>query len=136
MPPFLGGGEMILNVTTDGFVPPPTCRAKFEAGTPPMIAEAVGLGAAVDYLSEIGMDNVRQHEIELTAYALRTLTERYGDKIEIHGPSEPAERGGVLSFVYGEPTCGCIPTTSPRSSIRPACACGPATTAPSRCCRP
>ena len=101
MPPFLGGGEMILNVTKEGFTTT-EIPWKFEAGTP-MVAEAVGLGAAVDYLTELGMDRVRQHEIELTAYALRTLTERYGDKIEIHGPSEPAERGGVLSFVYGDP---------------------------------
>jgi len=101
MPPFLGGGEMILNVTKEGFTTT-EIPWKFEAGTP-MVAEAVGLGAAIDYLTEIGMENVRRHEIELTAYALRTLTERYGNRIEIHGPSEPAERGGVLSFVYGEP---------------------------------
>ena len=101
MPPFLGGGEMILNVTKEGFTTT-DIPWKFEAGTP-MVAEAVGLGAAIDYLTEIGMENVRRHEIELTAYALRTLTERYGNRIEIHGPSEPAERGGVLSFVYGEP---------------------------------
>jgi cysteine desulfurase/selenocysteine lyase len=98
MPPFLGGGEMILNVTKDGFstadVP-----WKFEAGTPP-IAEAVGLGAAVDYLIGLGMVQVREHEVALTGYALRTLTERYGDDIKIHGPTEPAERGGVLSFEY------------------------------------
>lgn len=101
MPPFLGGGEMILNVTKEGFTTT-DIPWKFEAGTP-MVAEAVGLGAAVDYLDKLGMENVRQHEIELTAYALRTLTERYGDKIVIHGPPEPAERGGVLSFVYGDP---------------------------------
>ncbi len=101
MPPFLGGGEMILNVTKEGFTTT-DIPWKFEAGTP-MVAEAVGLGAAIDYLPELGMENVRRHEIELTAYALRTLTERYGNRIEIHGPSEPAERGGVLSFVYGEP---------------------------------
>ena len=101
MPPFLGGGEMILNVTKEGFTTT-EIPWKFEAGTP-MVAEAVGLGAAIDYLTEIGMENVRRHEIELTAYALRTLTARYGNRIEIHGASEPAERGGVLSFVYGEP---------------------------------
>ena len=101
MPPFLGGGEMILNVTKEGFTTT-EIPWKFEAGTP-MVAEAVGLGAAIDYLTEIGMENVRRHEIELTAYALRTLKERYVNRIEIHGPSEPAERGGVLSFVYGEP---------------------------------
>ncbi|MFT5202975.1 MAG: cysteine desulfurase/selenocysteine lyase [Candidatus Aldehydirespiratoraceae bacterium] len=98
MPPFLGGGEMILNVTKEGFT---TAEIpwKFEAGTP-MVDAAVGLGAAIDYLTELGMDNVRQHEVELTAYALRKLTEVHGDKITIHGPSEPSERGGVLSFVY------------------------------------
>ena len=100
MPPFLGGGEMILNVTKDGFTTN-EIPWKFEAGTP-MVAEAVGLGRAVDYLSELGMDNVRQHEVELTAYALRTLTERHGDKITIHGPTEPAERGGVMSFIYSD----------------------------------
>ena len=101
MPPFLGGGEMILNVTKDGFTTT-EIPCKFEAGTP-MVAEAVGLGAAIDYLDNLGMDNVRAHEIELTDYALRTLNERYGDKIVIHGPQVASERGGVLSFVYGEP---------------------------------
>jgi len=98
MPPFLGGGEMILNVTKEGFT---TAEIpwKFEAGTP-MVAEAVGLGAAIDYLSELGMDNVRQHEVELTAYAMHKLTEDHGEKITIHGPVEPSARGGVLSFVY------------------------------------
>ncbi|MEM7142403.1 MAG: SufS family cysteine desulfurase [Actinomycetota bacterium] len=98
MPPFLGGGEMILQVTKEGFTTN-EIPWKFEAGTP-MVAEAVGLGAAIDYLTELGMDNVRQHEVELTAYAMRTLTETHGDKLTIHGPSEPSERGGVLSFVY------------------------------------
>ncbi len=98
MPPFLGGGEMILQVTKTGF----TCNElpwKFEAGTP-MVGEAVGLGAAIDYLNGLGMDNVREHEVALTAYALRALTERYGDDLTVHGPSEPAARGGVLSFTY------------------------------------
>lgn len=101
MPPFLGGGEMILNVTKEGFTTT-EIPWKFEAGTP-MVAEAVGLGAAINYLDHLGMDNVRAHEIELTDYALRTLNERYGDKIVIHGPQVASERGGVLSFVYGEP---------------------------------
>ncbi len=96
MPPFLGGGGMILNVTTDGFVAD-TGPGKFEAGTPP-IAEAVGLAAAIEYLERLGMDAVRRHEVELTAYALRTLAERLGDDLTIPGPSEPAERGGVLSL--------------------------------------
>jgi cysteine desulfurase/selenocysteine lyase len=97
-PPFLTGGEMILNVTKEGFTPN-ELPWKFEAGTPP-IAEAVGLGAAVDYLSELGMEAVREHEVALTAYALRSLTGRFGDDITIHGPAEPAERGGVLSFTF------------------------------------
>lgn len=97
-PPFLGGGEMILNVTKDGFTHT-ELPWKFEAGTP-MIAEAVGLGAACEYLTGLGMDAVRQHEVELTAYTLRTLTERFGDDVTIHGPSEPAARGGVFSFAY------------------------------------
>jgi cysteine desulfurase/selenocysteine lyase len=96
MPPFLGGGEMIREVRLDGFTTN-EIPWKFEAGTPP-IAEAVGLGAAVDYLQSLGMDAVRQHEVELTAYALRTLTERFGDGLVVHGPSEPATRAGVVSF--------------------------------------
>ena len=96
IPPFLGGGEMILDVTKDGFTTN-ELPWKFEAGTP-MVAEAVGLAAAVDYLEGIGMDTVREHEVALTGYALRALTERLGDAIDIHGPSEPATRGGVISF--------------------------------------
>jgi cysteine desulfurase/selenocysteine lyase len=96
MPPFLGGGGMISNVTTEGFMPD-AVPSKFEAGTPPIV-EAIGLGAAIDYLEAVGMENIRKHEIELTAYALRTLKDRLGDVITIHGPSEPAERGGVLSI--------------------------------------
>jgi cysteine desulfurase/selenocysteine lyase len=99
-PPFLTGGEMILNVTKQGFTHN-ELPWKFEAGTPP-IAEAVGLGAAVDYLTGLGMEAVREHEVGLTAYALRTLHERLGPDLTVHGPSEPAERGGVLSFSYGD----------------------------------
>jgi cysteine desulfurase/selenocysteine lyase len=98
MPPFLGGGNMIADVRLDGF----TCAelpAKFEAGTPPIV-EAVGLGAAVDYLTSIGMTNVRAHERTLTDYALTTLTERYGDDISIHGPRNSEVRGGVFSFAF------------------------------------
>lgn len=99
MPPFLGGGEMILQVTKKGFTTN-ELPWKFEAGTP-MVGEAVGLGAAIDYLNCIGMENVREHEGQLTGYALRALTERYGDEITIYGPSEPAGRGGVISLEYG-----------------------------------
>ena len=96
MPPFLGGGGMIENVTLDGFTTAPIPH-KFEAGTPP-IAEIVGLGAAVDYLSGLGMDAVREHEVRLMAYTLRTLAARFGEKLVIHGPSEPQMRGGVFSM--------------------------------------
>ena len=98
MPPFLGGGEMIRDVRLDGFTVT-ELPWKFEAGTPP-IAEAIGLGAAVDYLSALGMDAVRAHEIELTRYALDVLRERFGDDITIHGPAQAEERGGVISFTY------------------------------------
>jgi cysteine desulfurase/selenocysteine lyase len=98
MPPFLGGGEMIRDVRLDGWVPN-ELPWKFEAGTPP-IAEAVGLGAAVEYLEGFGMDAVRQHEISLTDYALRTLGERHGEDLRIFGPPDPLSRGGVLSFTY------------------------------------
>jgi cysteine desulfurase/selenocysteine lyase len=98
MPPFLGGGGMILDVTMDGFVPADVPH-KFEAGTPP-IAEIIGLGAAVDYLDALGMDRVRAHEVSLTAYALRSLTDRFGDDLTIHGPAEPDGRGGVMSFAF------------------------------------
>jgi cysteine desulfurase/selenocysteine lyase len=60
----------------------------------------VGLAAAIDYLDTVGMEAVREHEVSLTAYALRALTERHGDKLKIFGPSEPASRGGVISFSY------------------------------------
>jgi len=99
-PPFLTGGEMILNVTKEGFTTN-ELPWKFEAGTPP-IAEAVGLGAAVDYLTGLGMEAVREHEVSLTAYALGSLSARFGDELTIHGPSEPAERGGVMSFTFGD----------------------------------
>jgi cysteine desulfurase/selenocysteine lyase len=100
MPPFLGGGEMITDVRLDGFTPN-ELPWKFEAGTPP-ITETIGLGAAVTYLEGIGMDAVRAHEVELTGYALRQLTERFGERITIWGPSEPAERGGVISFSFDD----------------------------------
>jgi cysteine desulfurase/selenocysteine lyase len=98
MPPFLGGGNMIADVRLDGF----SCAelpAKFEAGTPP-ITEAVGLGAAIGYLTTLGMDNVRAHEAEIAAYAIGTLKARYGDDITIHGPTDPAVRGATLSFQF------------------------------------
>jgi cysteine desulfurase/selenocysteine lyase len=98
MPPFLGGGEMIRDVRLDGF----TCNElpwKFEAGTP-AIAEIIGLGAAVDYLEALGMDNVRAHERALTEYTLATFSERFGNDISIHGPTDSTLRGGVFSFSF------------------------------------
>jgi cysteine desulfurase/selenocysteine lyase len=94
MPPFLGGGSMIETVTMERstFAAAP---AKFEAGTPPII-EAVGLGAAVDYLTGIGMESVRWHEKELTAYALDALTAVPG--LRIFGPETSVGRGGTISF--------------------------------------
>ena len=98
MPAFLGGGEMIRDVRLDGWTPN-EIPWKFEAGTPP-IAEAVGLGAAIDYLSGLGMDAVREHEIALTEHALSTLADRHGDDLRIFGPPDAHDRGGVLSFTY------------------------------------
>ncbi|MCS7263699.1 MAG: cysteine desulfurase [Armatimonadetes bacterium] len=98
MPPFLGGGEMIRTVTfektTFNDLP-----YKFEAGTPP-IAQAIGLGVAVDYLTKIGMGRIRAHEIELVAYALERLKEI--DGITIYGFAPPEQRGGVVAFNIGE----------------------------------
>jgi cysteine desulfurase/selenocysteine lyase len=94
MQPFLTGGDMIASVdfqeTTWNELP-----YKFEAGTPP-IAEAVGLGAAVDYLSGLGMERVRAHERELTAYMLERLAEVPG--AHVVGPPQADRRGGLASF--------------------------------------
>ena len=98
LPPFLGGGEMILDVRKEGFTPN-DIPWRFEAGTPP-ITEAIGLGAAVDYLTAVGMDAVRAHEISLTTYAMTTLQERFGKDLRIFGPKDPTARGGVLSFAF------------------------------------
>jgi cysteine desulfurase/selenocysteine lyase len=98
MPPFLGGGNMIADVRLDGFTTA-ELPSKFEAGTPPIV-EVIGLGAAVDYLTNIGMANIRHHEMELTEYALSTLNVRYGDDIVIHGPRNVEVRGAVLSFAF------------------------------------
>jgi cysteine desulfurase/selenocysteine lyase len=94
MNPFMTGGEMILTVTLERstWSEPPN---KFEAGTP-NIAGAIGLGAAVDYLSELGMRNVRAHEREIVEYAMRRLADTPG--VEVFGPPEPEQRGGVVSF--------------------------------------
>jgi cysteine desulfurase/selenocysteine lyase len=94
MPPFLAGGSMIETVTMAGttYAAPP---ARFEAGTPPIV-EAIGLGAAVDYLNAIGMQAIHEHEQEMTAYALKALAEVPG--VRIFGPASPDGRGGTLSF--------------------------------------
>ncbi len=97
MPPFMGGGDMIREVKMSGSrwneLP-----YKFEAGTP-AIAEAIGLGAAVDYLNGLGMDWVAEHERSITAYAWERLSEVEG--LRILGP-EPERRGGLLAFVLGD----------------------------------
>lgn len=92
--PFLGGGEMISNVTTEGSTWA-DLPWKFEAGTPP-IAEAVGLGAAARYLQGLGMEAVRAHEEEMAARLLEALDEVPG--ITIYGPRDPARRGAAVSF--------------------------------------
>ena len=98
MNPFHGGGDMIREVhkyeTTWNDLP-----YKFEAGTP-NIADVIGFGAAIDYLSSIGMDKVREHEIELTKYALEKLSKVKG--IKIYGTKDISKRGGVISFNFAD----------------------------------
>ncbi|HVB19601.1 MAG TPA: SufS family cysteine desulfurase, partial [Acidimicrobiales bacterium] len=96
MPPFLGGGGMIADVTTSGFKPA-SGPAKFEAGTPP-IAEAVGLAAAVRYLEGLGLEHVLEHEKELTGGALARLEANFSGRVRVIGPSTSESRGGVLSL--------------------------------------
>ncbi len=94
LPPFLGGGEMIETVTMERstYAAPPS---RFEAGTPPIV-QAVGLGAAIDYLGHIGMDAIAAHERAITAYALDRMQEVRG--LTIVGPTTPVDRGGAISF--------------------------------------
>ncbi len=94
LPPFLGGGEMInvVKLTGSTYALPPY---RFEAGTPP-IAQAVGLGAAIDYLQAIGMDNIALHEERITAYALTRISRVPG--LRILGPNQPVDRSGAISF--------------------------------------
>ena len=94
LPPFLGGGEMIETVTMERSTYAPVPH-KFEAGTPPIV-EAVGLGAAVDYLSVLGMDHVHRHEQAITAYALEGLQTVPG--LTVLGPLDATLRGGAISF--------------------------------------
>jgi cysteine desulfurase/selenocysteine lyase len=95
MPPFLGGGEMIRDVRKDGFEPN-ELPWKFEAGTP-AIAEAVGMGAAIDYLEAVGLDDIERHEQALTAYALERLSRL--DDLHVIGPLD-RDRGGAISFTF------------------------------------
>jgi cysteine desulfurase/selenocysteine lyase len=92
--PLIGGGHMISSVSFDEvrWAAPP---ARFEAGTS-AIAEVIGLGAAIDWLAEIGMDNVRAHEVELTAYALERLGAE--EDVTLHGPLDAERRGALVSF--------------------------------------
>ncbi|MHB1251935.1 MAG: aminotransferase class V-fold PLP-dependent enzyme [Acidimicrobiales bacterium] len=96
MPPFLGGGGMIADVRTDGYVPA-SGPSRFEAGTPP-IAEAAGLGAAVLYLEGLGMTNIVEHERHLTHDALTRLTSDFNGRVRVIGPSDTQSRGGVISL--------------------------------------
>ena len=96
MPPFLGGGGMIRDVRKDGFTPS-ELPGKFEAGTPP-IAEAVGLGAAVDYLEAIGMDRVIEHDRRLVSYTQEVAAATFGEDLRIFGPYGTEDRGGVISM--------------------------------------
>ena len=131
MQPFLTGGDMISSVelqsATWNELP-----FKFEAGTPP-VAEAVGLGAAVDYLKTLGMERVRAHEQALTAYMLERLSEIPG--LRIAGPIRRSRTARAPSAAAGSPRSRsrvCIPTTSPSWRTAAACASAPVTTAPSR----
>ena len=96
--PYRYGGEMIKRVNFEeskwNDLP-----WKFEAGTP-IIAPGIGLGAAIDYLEKLGMDNVREHEIQLTRYALKRLNEV--PDVKVYGPPKAEERGGVCAFTYGD----------------------------------
>jgi cysteine desulfurase/selenocysteine lyase len=98
MPPFIGGGDMIKEVhkynTRYNDLP-----YKFEGGTP-NIADVIGFAAAIDYLNNIGMDKVRDHEVELTGYALDKITKVKG--VTLYGPRNTKDRGGVISFNIGD----------------------------------
>ena len=98
IPPFIGGGDMIKEVhkrkTIYNDLP-----YKFEGGTP-NIAGVIGFGAAIDYLKKIGMDNVREHEIEITNYAIKAITDI--KDITLYGPSDVNHRGGVIAFNIGD----------------------------------
>jgi cysteine desulfurase/selenocysteine lyase len=94
MPPFLGGGGMIRKVRVDGstYADVP---ARFEAGTP-AVADAVGLGAAIEYLQKIGLDVIQAHEKQVLAYAIEQMSAIPG--VTLYGPNDLTQRSGVLSF--------------------------------------
>ena len=96
MEPFLTGGEMVLEVSYEeaSWADLPM---KFEAGTP-NIADSIGLGSAVDYLNVLGMENVREHEKDLTTYALNRFKNADLEGLDLFGPDDPNIRGGVFSF--------------------------------------
>lgn len=96
MPPFLGGGGMIADVRIDGYTPA-TGFTRFEAGTP-MIAEAVGLHAAVRYLQGLGLANIQAHEHNLTVDAISRIDAQFNGRVRIIGPTANAPRGGVISI--------------------------------------
>ena len=96
MPPFLGGGSMIRRVWIDSFTPGELPH-KFEAGTPPIVP-AIGLGAAIDYLSQVGLDAIHQHEVRLTRRAHEVLQSIEG--VRILGP-DPEHKAGIISFTMG-----------------------------------
>ncbi|WP_370080952.1 cysteine desulfurase [Streptacidiphilus sp. MAP12-16] len=98
LPPFLGGGEMIetVSMSSSTYAPAPH---KFEAGTPP-ISQAVGLGAAIDYLTAVGMDRIAAHEHRITEYAVGRLLEV--PELKIIGPATAEGRGAAISFVLGD----------------------------------
>src|SRR5207248_1119360 len=98
MPPVLGGGDMIRNVTLQGSTWN-DLPWKFEAGTP-AIAGAIGLGAAAGYLRRVGMDRIEAHERELVGYALERLSAV--PNVAVYGPGDPAEHGGAISFNVGD----------------------------------
>ena len=98
LPPFLFGGSMIENVTMQDATWAPAPR-KFEPGVPNM-AQIVGLGTALNYLTDIGMQHIHDHEIEVTKYAISKLQEI--EELKIIGPTDMKLRGGAVSFTLGE----------------------------------
>ena len=98
MPPWMGGGDMISRVQLEGSTWN-DLPYKFEAGTP-AIAQAIGLGYAVDYLSEVGMDKIHAHEQAMTEYALERLAEV--PELTVYGPSDASQKGAVAAFKFGD----------------------------------